>query len=84
MSRVSLTEQNYFQCPLQNGNGESSESASTSSLGSTNSGHNKAPGAQLQQQKNNAFPSNGSATNQSNSSTLSQFVDYDKQVSSGD
>lgn len=40
----------------------------------------------MQQKSNNAFPSNGGSgalNNQSNtnSSTLSQFVDYDKQVS---
>lgn len=34
-----------------NGNAESSESASTSSLGSNHSSHNKAPGAQLHHQK---------------------------------
>lgn len=41
----------YFQLQLQNGSAESSESASTSSLGSNNSSHNKAPGSHLQQQK---------------------------------
>uniref|UniRef100_A0A182SHV3 C3H1-type domain-containing protein n=1 Tax=Anopheles maculatus TaxID=74869 RepID=A0A182SHV3_9DIPT len=39
---------------LPNGSAESSESASTSSLGSNNSSHNKAPGSHLQQQKHNA------------------------------
>ncbi|XP_053678311.1 RING finger protein unkempt homolog [Anopheles nili] len=43
----------YFQL-LPNGSAESSESASTSSLGSNNSSHNKAPGSHLQQQKHNA------------------------------
>lgn len=37
---------------LQNGSGEMSESASTSSLGS-NGSHNKAPGSQLHQNSNN-------------------------------
>jgi len=38
----------YFSKVLQNGSAESSESASTSSIGSNNSSHNKAPGSQLQ------------------------------------
>ncbi|XP_058442919.1 putative E3 ubiquitin-protein ligase UNKL isoform X4 [Malaya genurostris] len=38
---------------LQNGSAESSESASTSSLGSNHSSHNKAPGSQLQQKHSN-------------------------------
>uniref|UniRef100_A0A182RYS7 RING finger protein unkempt n=1 Tax=Anopheles funestus TaxID=62324 RepID=A0A182RYS7_ANOFN len=48
-----LTNFSYFQL-LPNGSAESSESASTSSLGSNNSSHNKAPGSHLQQQKHNA------------------------------
>uniref|UniRef100_A0A2C9H883 RING finger protein unkempt n=1 Tax=Anopheles quadriannulatus TaxID=34691 RepID=A0A2C9H883_ANOQN len=46
-----LANFSYFQLQLQNGSAESSESASTSSLGSNNSSHNKAPGSHLQQQK---------------------------------
>ncbi|XP_058442918.1 putative E3 ubiquitin-protein ligase UNKL isoform X3 [Malaya genurostris] len=42
----------FFQL-LQNGSAESSESASTSSLGSNHSSHNKAPGSQLQQKHSN-------------------------------
>uniref|UniRef100_U5ER14 Putative ring finger protein unkempt log isoform 1 n=1 Tax=Corethrella appendiculata TaxID=1370023 RepID=U5ER14_9DIPT len=48
---------------LQNGSAESSESASTSSLGSNNSSHNKAPGSQLQQKNSNSL---SSTSNQSN------------------
>ncbi|XP_058813372.1 RING finger protein unkempt isoform X3 [Topomyia yanbarensis] len=40
---------------LQNGSAESSESASTSSLGSNHSSHNKAPGSQLQQKHSNSL-----------------------------
>lgn len=43
----------FFQL-LQNGSAESSESASTSSIGSNHSSHNKAPGSQLQQKHNNS------------------------------
>jgi len=41
----------HFYFGLQNGSGEVSESASTSSLGS-NSSHSKAPGAQLHNSNN--------------------------------
>ncbi|XP_058813379.1 RING finger protein unkempt isoform X4 [Topomyia yanbarensis] len=44
----------FFQL-LQNGSAESSESASTSSLGSNHSSHNKAPGSQLQQKHSNSL-----------------------------
>uniref|UniRef100_A0A336MNH7 CSON003362 protein n=1 Tax=Culicoides sonorensis TaxID=179676 RepID=A0A336MNH7_CULSO len=59
-----------------NGNAESSESASTSSLGSNHSSHNRAPGAQLHQQKvstmqqfsqqSNHLSNHGANTNNSN------------------
>ncbi|XP_055618205.1 RING finger protein unkempt isoform X4 [Toxorhynchites rutilus septentrionalis] len=63
---------------LQNGSAESSESASTSSLGSNNSSHNKAPGSQLQQKHSNNLLGvatgancNGSSShNQTNQSSL--------------
>lgn len=41
----------YFSKVLQNGSAESSESASTSSIGSNNSSHNRAPGSQLHHPK---------------------------------
>ncbi|XP_055530927.1 RING finger protein unkempt isoform X5 [Wyeomyia smithii] len=58
---------------LQNGSAESSESASTSSLGSNHSSHNKAPGSQLQQKHSNsllgvAANCNGSTHSQVNNS----------------
>ncbi|XP_055530908.1 RING finger protein unkempt homolog isoform X3 [Wyeomyia smithii] len=62
----------FFQL-LQNGSAESSESASTSSLGSNHSSHNKAPGSQLQQKHSNsllgvAANCNGSTHSQVNNS----------------
>jgi len=49
----------FFSKVLQNGSAESSESASTSSIGSNNSSHNKAPGAQLHHHKTiNALSNN--------------------------
>lgn len=44
----------YFSKVLQNGSAESSESASTSSIGSNNSSHNKAPGSELHQKSINS------------------------------
>lgn len=46
-----LSSFQYFSKVLQNGSAESSESASTSSIGSNNSSHNRAPGAQLHHPK---------------------------------
>lgn len=77
---------------LQNGNAESSESASTSSIGSNNSSHNKAPGAQLHQHKNmnnttisNSINSNGinslqSTINNNSNSLLNPYGEYSTDV----
>lgn len=62
---------------LQNGSGESCESASTSSVGSNNS-HSKAPGSQLHQ-KNNLFQNNlniNGNSNQTTTSGSSAFPDF--------
>lgn len=53
---------------LQNGSGEVSESASTSSLGS-NSSHNKAPGAQLHNSN-----SNSNSNHSSNQSKMGNLI----------
>lgn len=57
---------------LQNGSGESCESASTSSVGSNNS-HSKAPGSQLHQ-KNNLFQNNLTINGNSNQTATSGSV----------
>lgn len=64
---------------LQNGSGESCESASTSSVGSTHS-HSKAPGSQLHQkhhlfQNNLNNNSNHTATSGSLNSAFPDFTD---------
>lgn len=79
---------------LQNGSGESCESASTSSVGSNNS-HSKAPGSQLQQ-KNHIFQNNinnncnqssagvvgGGASGSVNvSAAMAQFADFTPDLS---
>jgi E3 ubiquitin-protein ligase UNKL len=64
----------YFSKVLQNGSAESSESASTSSIGSNNSAHNRAPGAQLHHPKsinNSLMLSN--TMNSLNGSTISSL-----------
>ncbi|CAO1425624.1 unnamed protein product [Diamesa serratosioi] len=85
----------FFTKVLQNGNAESSESASTSSIGSNNSSHNKAPGAQLHQHKNmnntisNSINSNGinslqSTINNNSNSLLNPYgYDLDNSISAG-
>lgn len=68
---------------MQNGSGESCESASTSSVGSNNS-HSKAPGSQLQQKNNiyqNSLNNNGHCNISANSgsgvpTTIPQFSDF--------
>jgi hypothetical protein len=61
----------YFSKVLQNGSAESSESASTSSIGSNNSSHNRAPGSQLHHPKsvNNSMTLNSTM----NGSTISSL-----------
>lgn len=70
---------------LQNGIGESCESASTSSVGSNNS-HSKAPGSQLQKNNNifqNSLNNNNGSINQSSTTsgsttttTMTPFPDF--------
>lgn len=61
----------YFSKVLQNGSAESSESASTSSIGSNNSSHNRAPGAQLHHPK--SVNSSLTISNTMNGSTISSL-----------
>lgn len=71
---------------LQNGSGESCESASTSSIGSSNSHNNanRAPGAQLQHKNSNSLFHNNLTNNNGNgsisatggTSNLASFPDF--------
>ncbi|CRL05851.1 CLUMA_CG019047, isoform A [Clunio marinus] len=65
----------YFSKVLQNGSAESSESASTSSIGSNNSSHNRAPGAQLHHQKsvNSSLALSNTVNSTMNGSTISSL-----------
>lgn len=75
----SLTHQTlffqYFSKVLQNGNADSSESASTSSIGSNNSSHNRAPGAQLHHPKsvNSSLALSNTMNSTLNGSTISSL-----------
>lgn len=65
----------YFSKVLQNGSAESSESASTSSIGSNNSSHNRAPGSQLHHPKsaNNSLAISNTLNSTMNGSTISSL-----------
>lgn len=64
----------YFSKVLQNGSAESSESASTSSIGSNNSSHNRAPGSQLHHPKSvNSLTISNTLNSTMNGSTISSL-----------
>ena len=65
----------YFSKVLQNGSAESSESASTSSIGSNNSSHNRAPGSQLHHPKsvNSSLAISNTLNSTMNGSTISSL-----------
>lgn len=64
----------YFSKVLQNGSAESSESASTSSIGSNNSSHNRAPGAHLHHKGlNHSMLSSNNMSSTMNGSTISSL-----------
>ncbi|KAG5674006.1 hypothetical protein PVAND_003999 [Polypedilum vanderplanki] len=71
---VKNNELAYFSKVLQNGSAESSESASTSSIGSNNSSHNKAPGSQLHSKSiNNSLALSNTLNSNINGSTISSL-----------